>query len=1295
MRTLFVIAAALAGLILIACLGAAAALFTSPGRSVLVDVAERQIGASLGGEAEIGALAGAPPRIVELNDVALSGEEGPWLEISQISARWRPAALLRGRIEIDLIEIADAAVLGELPASPETDDASSAAFNLPRLPRSLPTISVDTFRIRNFRVTEAVAERSYIFDADGAAKIRPTAMDVAFSVREGGGADTLDLAMSFDARTPDQPRAGLELELESASDGALASLIDAGGPVSLRANADAPLSDFKIGLDADIGELMGIDAIGTANLMTGDAIALVGEARAGPGLPQMQEAVGQVVTLAANARAADDGRFQLEIEDLSADAGAVSGVIDVTAERDGRLKNVDARLQMAPRGRALKSISERLGDELELSARLLREGGDALPYAFDAQLTADMISAAFEDGRTDLSTRASGRLVITAPDIMPVAGLPGRSVETALIATIDAAAGGALAAEEIRLTLNGAQALLGAARVDSDANVIEAEARFDLAMDVANALLNGAEFLGPVSGDIAATGALDNFSVALNAIAPAIAVNGVASPPARLQADLTGLPGRPSASIDATDERGQRRLTAQFETDPQGAFAIPSISFTGAGFGLSGNAATSADFSNIALALTYAGQAGAEPFPGFRLVGDAAVEARLDSSRNNLAAAVTSDSLQVGDAAIEGLTFSVNGPQDSAPLSMSLDRVSSGGEPIVSELSLTGNVDAAASALRLDKASTFFESTQFRLSQPASFAFGDAIVIDGLRVSTSLGGELALNASLEPARWRARISASRFAPPGAPSLVDASISLDTDEKVPARGRISLLPVFSEIEATPVVADVVWDGRTARLRNADADDAAPGLEFDLAAPALLTRGDSLEVDFAGDVNGRVAYKGRAETLAKLGPAAAQTLEGDLDFTADISGAIDAPQLASRLSLTDGGYTEPISGLTLTHLRFDADASATGADAGRLSFSGEAAGANQDAASIFVNGEAALGETSNVDMRLSLKDAVVSAQYVSSLRANGDLRLAGALDALKASGALVINELNVEVEPPPAAGFTPVDITDPMAEGDAVAAARSDAPAGASSSADTTPVALDIRIDAPDRLFVRGLGLESEWSAGLSISGSSAAPLVLGGISLRRGYLDFTGRRFDLTEGEIAFDRLGANNPRLDLVAQYETSTDVIAALNVGGRAQTPEITLSSTPSLPREDVMALILFGKPAQELSAFESLQIAQALAQLSGASPFGGGGGGLTGGARSALGLDMLNLNLASPGGSQSLTVGKYVADGLFVSATQSARGDEGAVRVEYELTNSLSVESELQQDGDQTVSANWKTDF
>ena len=226
-------------------------------------------------------------------------------------------------------------------------------------------------------------------------------------------------------------------------------------------------------------------------------------------------------------------------------------------------------------------------------------------------------------------------------------------------------------------------------------------------------------------------------------------------------------------------------------------------------------------------------------------------------------------------------------------------------------------------------------------------------------------------------------------------------------------------------------------------------------------------------------------------------------------------------------------------------------------------------------------------------------------------------------------------------------------------------------------------------------MRGRGLESEWKTDLHVSGDAREPLITGSVSLRRGYLDFASRRFTLTKGDVTFDRLSRNNPTLDVRAEYDAANNVTAAIEVSGRAKSPSIALTSTPSLPTNDIMALVLFGKQATDLTATESLQVAAALAQLSGVGPFGGGGGGITGIARRTLGLDLLNVDIGANAGESKLEVGKYVAEGLFISASQDVQGKNGSVRVQYDITPSISVETELQQDGEQTVSANWKHDF
>src|SRR3546814_1218058 len=72
-------------------------------------------------------------------------------------------------------------------------------------------------------------------------------------------------------------------------------------------------------------------------------------------------------------------------------------------------------------------------------------------------------------------------------------------------------------------------------------------------------------------------------------------------------------------------------------------------------------------------------------------------------------------------------------------------------------------------------------------------------------------------------------------------------------------------------------------------------------------------------------------------------------------------------------------------------------------------------------------------------------------------------------------------------------------------------------------------LDIAVRADNQIFVSGMGMESEWSADLRITGTTADPRITGSLDLLRGTYGFAGRRFTLDEGEIDFTGGEIKNP----------------------------------------------------------------------------------------------------------------------------------------------------------------------
>ncbi|MDE2391932.1 MAG: translocation/assembly module TamB domain-containing protein, partial [Rhodospirillales bacterium] len=134
----------------------------------------------------------------------------------------------------------------------------------------------------------------------------------------------------------------------------------------------------------------------------------------------------------------------------------------------------------------------------------------------------------------------------------------------------------------------------------------------------------------------------------------------------------------------------------------------------------------------------------------------------------------------------------------------------------------------------------------------------------------------------------------------------------------------------------------------------------------------------------------------------------------------------------------------------------------------------------------------------------------------------------------------------------------------------------------------------------------------------------------------------------------------------------TSNNGTASLIIGGTAAKPQISLSSSPPLPSDEVLSQLLFAQSTANLSPFQAASLAAALAQLSGI----GGGLNPLDSVRNALGLDQLSLG-SSASGAPTVQAGRYIAPGVYVGASQAASGQGTSANVEINLYKGLKLQS------------------
>ena len=244
----------------------------------------------------------------------------------------------------------------------------------------------------------------------------------------------------------------------------------------------------------------------------------------------------------------------------------------------------------------------------------------------------------------------------------------------------------------------------------------------------------------------------------------------------------------------------------------------------------------------------------------------------------------------------------------------------------------------------------------------------------------------------------------------------------------------------------------------------------------------------------------------------------------------------------------------------------------------------------------------------------------------------------------------------------------------------------APAGA-----FDPVAMDVRLVIPDNLVLRGKDLRPGGPTGaalgdvnitvggdLQVRKNPGAPVLLvGNVVPVRGTYEFQGRRFDLQRGGfVRFIGETQINPLLDVTATRQIpNTGVEARVRVTGTAKQPELHLTSNPPLEESDILALIVFNRPVNELGTGERSSLAATAGGIATgfiAAPLGESIG-------RALDLDLFEITTTTEEGDlgAGITLGQQVGDRAFLKLRQQF-GERNTTEflVEYQLARFLRLD-------------------
>jgi translocation and assembly module TamB len=310
---------------------------------------------------------------------------------------------------------------------------------------------------------------------------------------------------------------------------------------------------------------------------------------------------------------------------------------------------------------------------------------------------------------------------------------------------------------------------------------------------------------------------------------------------------------------------------------------------------------------------------------------------------------------------------------------------------------------------------------------------------------------------------------------------------------------------------------------------------------------------------------------------------------------------------------------------------------------------------------------------VDMTIKLDDITYVDGTLVTANVAGELTLKGPVAGLSLGGKVDIIKANITIPQKLPASLSEIDIKHRNAPAD-VRRMTADVKREQGGDGASRGIALDLTINAPGQLFVRGRGINAELGGSLKITGTTSSPIVSGGFELERGRMEILTRRLDFSSARIGF--AGGLVPTVDLVAGSSAGTTEIT-VTVAGLANNPTVTFASSPALPQDEILAQLIFNRSMSNLSAVQIAQLASAASQLAGGSSTG-----LLDSLRSKLGVDDLDITTDSEGRAQ-VSAGKYLNERTYIELKQDPETNGAKAVINLDVGRGLKLRGEAGSSG------------
>lgn len=410
---------------------------------------------------------------------------------------------------------------------------------------------------------------------------------------------------------------------------------------------------------------------------------------------------------------------------------------------------------------------------------------------------------------------------------------------------------------------------------------------------------------------------------------------------------------------------------------------------------------------------------------------------------------------------------------------------------------------------------------------------------------------------------------------------------------------------------------------------------------------------------------------------------RSISGTVGLDVSINGPLSLQSVSGTVTASDARFIAPALGIVLNEVALNGQLAG-----GQAQLAMTASVDNGGALS--ANGPITLAPPFNADLQISLNNVVLRDPRLYETSVSGGVAIRGPMSGgARITGDLRLGETTIRIPSSGIGGAGAVPEILHLNEPPPVRSTRRKAglvqaqEAGSGSGGVRYP--LDLRVTAPNRLFIRGRGLDSEFSGALQITGDTGNVVPIGGFDLVRGRLDILGQRLALEEATVTVQGSFVPTVRIRATTRAEEYTIVVT---VAGPVTDPEITFTSEPELPQEEVLARLIFGRGLDTLSPLQAARLALAVRTLAGR-----GGEGVVGNIRQGAGLADFDVTTDEEGNTE-VTAGAYLGENLYTDVTVGADG-ETELNLNLDLTRSITAKGSVTNEGDSSIGIYFERDY